>query len=126
MEQREVIGAILAPLAAPVVFVLQGGFGTTKLSDVFDVEFWLSSGFVALLSFPILLVITLIGLFVYKHLRSRGYANIFTLTIGAAALSYLVSIPIFGIGDGAIMFGICGAAVGFLFWVIAQPTKKYT
>ena len=64
MEQREIIGAILAPLAAPVVFVLQGGFGVVKLSDVF------------------------------------------------------------GIGGGANMFGICGAVVGGLFWVIARPAKS--
>ena len=123
LNKREISGVLLAPLAAPVVFLLQGGFGEINYSELTHLEFVQSAlGFMALSAivwFPVTLII---GVPVYLYLKKLGYANIFTLTLASTVGCYLMSLTLFE-RAGSVMFALSGFVVAVVFSLIVRPGK---
>lgn len=123
LNKREITGVVLAPLAAPIVFLAQGGFGVIDYNEITQSE--LSQSvliFTAISSIVWFPITAIVGLPVYLYLRKLGLANIFTLTLISTIGCYIISMPIFE-HAGSVMFALCGLVVAIIFSLIVRPGK---
>jgi hypothetical protein len=124
LSDREIAGLIFAPMAAPSVFMLQGGFGSVDPGTFFNSENILAAVYWTVVSLPIWVSITVaIGLPIYLFLKKLGAANLLSLTFFSALGCYSLARVIFG-HDGAMLFGVCGLVSGALFWAIVTVGTK--